>query len=254
MQRAVARPRPARCGGRLARALTCARSPPDRAPGREPAAAAGHRREVGHAARLLPALGARVAGRRSSPTRSCALKREIVLCEECFDLDRRARPARSAATERATRRCSAWSRSPPTSRRSSARGASRGRYHVLGGALSPIDGIGPERAARSPSSRRACARRRREVILATNPNAEGDATAHYLAERLRPLGVRLTRIAYGMPLGGDLEYADHVTSDVAREPPARSTESALARPEARLPPDRPTPVRTRRLPGTPAPG
>jgi recombination protein RecR len=51
----------------------------------------------------------------------------------------------------------------------------------------------------------------REVILATNPNAEGDATAHYVAEQLRPLGVRVTRIAYGMPLGGDLEYADQVT-------------------------------------------
>ena len=51
----------------------------------------------------------------------------------------------------------------------------------------------------------------REVVLATNPNAEGDATAHYLAERLRPMGVRLSRIAYGMPMGGDLEYADHVT-------------------------------------------
>jgi recombination protein RecR len=56
-----------------------------------------------------------------------------------------------------------------------------------------------------------------EVVLATNPNAEGDATAHYLSERLRPLGVRLTRIAYGMPLGGDLEYADHVTVGICIE-------------------------------------
>ena len=54
-------------------------------------------------------------------------------------------------------------------------------------------------------------------MLATNPNAEGDATAHYLCERLRPLGVRLTRIAYGMPLGGDLEYADHVTVGICIE-------------------------------------
>jgi recombination protein RecR len=56
-----------------------------------------------------------------------------------------------------------------------------------------------------------------EVVLATNPNTEGDATAHYLCERLRPLGVRLSRIAYGMPLGGDLEYADHVTVGICIE-------------------------------------
>jgi recombination protein RecR len=54
-------------------------------------------------------------------------------------------------------------------------------------------------------------------VLATNPNAEGDATAHYLSDRLRPLGVKLTRIAYGMPLGGDLEYADHVTVGICIE-------------------------------------
>jgi recombination protein RecR len=87
----------------------------------------------------------------------------------------------------------------------------RGRYHVLGGALSPIDGIGPDQLRIAELVRRVERSGVREVILATNPNVEGDATAHYVAERLRALGVRVTRIASGMPLGGDLEYADQVT-------------------------------------------
>jgi len=82
---------------------------------------------------------------------------------------------------------------------------------VLGGALSPIDGIGPEELRAAELEARVGRGGVREVILATNPTAEGDATAHYLAERLHPSGVRVTRIACGMPLGGDLEYADHVT-------------------------------------------
>jgi recombination protein RecR len=90
-------------------------------------------------------------------------------------------------------------------------GSHRGLYHVLGGALSPIDGMGPDQLRLAELLRRVERRGVREVILATNPNAEGDATAHYIAEQLRPLGVRVTRIAYGMPLGGDLEYADQVT-------------------------------------------
>jgi len=87
----------------------------------------------------------------------------------------------------------------------------QGRYHVLGGALSPIDGIGPGDLRIAELEERVRREDVREVILATNPNAEGDATAHFICERLQPSGVRLTRIAYGMPLGGDLEYADHVT-------------------------------------------
>ena len=86
-----------------------------------------------------------------------------------------------------------------------------GRYHVLGGALSPIDGVGPGELRIADLEARVAGGEIQEVILATNPNAEGDATAHYIGERLKASGVRLTRIAYGMPLGGDLEYADHVT-------------------------------------------
>ena len=90
-------------------------------------------------------------------------------------------------------------------------GGFNGLYHVLGGALAPIDGVGPGDLRLAELEQRVRRDPVREVILATNPNAEGDATAHYIAERLRGSGVRLTRIAYGMPLGGDLEYADHVT-------------------------------------------
>jgi recombination protein RecR len=138
------------------------------------------------------------------------VKREIVLCEVCFDLtdvspcaicrDAKRDPSVLCVVEEPADRA-AIERS----------GGFDGRYHVLGGALSPLDGI-DERALRIAELE---ARMRgggvREVILATNPNAEGDATAHLIAERLAGSGARVTRIAYGMPLGGDLEYADQVT-------------------------------------------
>ena len=87
----------------------------------------------------------------------------------------------------------------------------RGLYHVLGGAISPIDGVGPDELRFTELLRRIEAGEVRELIAATNPNAEGEATALYLAQLVRPLGVRVTRIASGLPVGGDLEYADEVT-------------------------------------------
>jgi recombination protein RecR len=90
-------------------------------------------------------------------------------------------------------------------------GEYRGRYHVLLGALSPLEGIGPDDLKVRELLQRLDAGGAREVILATNPNVEGEATALYLAKLLRPLGVRVTRIARGLPVGGDLEYADQVT-------------------------------------------
>jgi len=112
-------------------------------------------------------------------------------------------------------------------------GEYRGVYHVLGGVISPLDGIGPddlrirelvarvaptngdpERAALYPEGR---IPRVQEVILALNPNVEGDTTAYYLAQLLKPLGVRVTRIARGLPIGGDLEYADEATLSRALE-------------------------------------
>jgi recombination protein RecR len=86
-----------------------------------------------------------------------------------------------------------------------------GRYHVLQGAISPIEGIGPEQLRVKELVRRVGDENVAEVILATNPNIEGEATAMYLARLLQPLGVSVTRPASGLPVGGDLEYADEVT-------------------------------------------
>ena len=96
-------------------------------------------------------------------------------------------------------------------------GEFKGRYHVLLGALSPLDGIGPDDLKVRELLLRLESGEAREVILATNPNVEGEATALYLARLLRPLGVRITRIARGLPVGGDLEYADQVTLSKALE-------------------------------------
>ena len=144
------------------------------------------------------------------------LQRETVVCETCFTLSDRTpcpicdhpdrdrslvcvveEPADMAAIERS--------------------GGFRGLYHVLGGALSPIDGMGPETLRVEELERRVAQDGVKEVVLATNPTAEGDATAHFLADRLRGSSVQVSRIAYGMPLGGDIEYADHVTVSRAIE-------------------------------------
>ncbi len=89
-------------------------------------------------------------------------------------------------------------------------GSYEGLYHVLGGSLSPIDGIGPEELG-IPRLLERLKGPAQEVVLATNPNMEGDATAVYLANLIKPLGIRVTRIARGLPSGSDLEYADEVT-------------------------------------------
>ena len=90
-------------------------------------------------------------------------------------------------------------------------GEFKGRYHVLGGAISPIEGVGPEDLHVHELLARISEDHVQEVIVATNPNIEGEATAMYLARLLQPTGVRVTRIASGLPVGGDLEYADEVT-------------------------------------------
>jgi len=90
-------------------------------------------------------------------------------------------------------------------------GEYRGRYHVLGGRLSPLDGIGPSDLTVAPLVSRVARGDVREVIVATNPKLEGEATALYLQEQLRASGVTVSRLARGLPMGGDLEYADGVT-------------------------------------------
>jgi recombination protein RecR len=87
----------------------------------------------------------------------------------------------------------------------------RGRYHVLGGAISPMEGIGPDDLRVRELLARLSSGEVTETIIATDPNLEGEATATYLARLLRPMGLRVTRLASGLPVGGDLEYADEVT-------------------------------------------
>ena len=96
-------------------------------------------------------------------------------------------------------------------------GGFRGRYHVLHGTLAPLDGVGPDDLRIAELLRRLTDGRVKEVIVTTNPNVEGEATAIYLARLLKPLGVKVTRIAMGVPVGSDLEYADEVTMHKAME-------------------------------------
>ncbi|ORT99091.1 Recombination protein RecR [Anaerovibrio sp. JC8] len=93
----------------------------------------------------------------------------------------------------------------------------KGVYHVLHGALSPLEGVGPENIRIKELINRLQDDRVKEIIMATNPNVEGEATAMYIAKLLKPIGVKVTRIAHGLPVGGDLEYADEVTLSRAME-------------------------------------
>ena len=156
---------------------------------------------------LLGAPDARVSELADAIAR---VKKETVLCASCFDLTDRS-PCEICRDERRERQIVCVVEEPADLAAIERSGRFRGLYHVLGGAFAPIDGVGPAELRIAELEARVAAGGIEEVVLATNPNAEGDATAHFLCERLRASGVRLTRIAYGMPLGGDLEYADHVT-------------------------------------------
>jgi recombination protein RecR len=90
-------------------------------------------------------------------------------------------------------------------------GEFRGRYHVLGGAINPLEGIGPDNLRIRELMARLSTGEVRELILATDPNTEGEATATYLALMVKPMGISVTRLASGLPVGGDLEYADEIT-------------------------------------------
>jgi len=144
------------------------------------------------------------------------LKALIVHCSVCFNVTQED-PCRICRDPRRDRRVLCVVEEPNDLLALERTGEFRGRYHVLLGALSPLDGIGPEdlkvrelliRLEREPFE---------EIIMATNPSVEGEATAIYLAKLLRPLVARITRIARGLPVGGDLEYADEVTLAKALE-------------------------------------
>mgnify|MGYP001819797239 CR=1 FL=1 len=144
------------------------------------------------------------------------LQRDTVVCERCYTLsDRTPCPVCADPQRDASLVCVV--EEPADMAAIERSGGFRGVYHVLGGALSPIDGMGPETLRVGELERRVADASVKEVVIATNPTTEGDATAHFLADRLRGTGARLTRIAYGMPLGGDIEYADHVTVSRAIE-------------------------------------
>jgi recombination protein RecR len=144
------------------------------------------------------------------------LKQDVVLCELCYDLTDRS-PCEICRDERRDRSLLCVVEEPADLAAIERSGRFRGRYHVLGGAFAPIDGVGPDELRIAELEARVKSGEIAEVVLATNPNAEGDATAHFLIDALRPTGVRLSRIAFGMPLGGDLEYADHVTVGMSVE-------------------------------------
>ncbi len=138
------------------------------------------------------------------------LRKDIVLCEQCFDLTQ-VSPCPLCRDPRRDHALLCVVEEPADRAAVESSGGFNGLYHVLGGVLAPIEGVGPGDLRLAELEQRVRRGEVREVILATNPNAEGDATAHYIAERLRASGVRLSRIAYCMPLGGDLDYTDHVT-------------------------------------------
>lgn len=144
------------------------------------------------------------------------LKRETVLCEQCFDLTDQT-PCEICRDSRRDASLLCVVEEPADLAAIEKSGRYRGLYHVLGGAFAPIDGVGPGELRVKELEQRVRAGGIEEIVFATNPNAEGDATAHFLSDRLRGSGVRLTRIAFGMPLGGDLEYADHVTVGICIE-------------------------------------
>ena len=145
-----------------------------------------------------------------------ALKERIVSCSTCFNVTDQD-PCRICSDPARDSRLLCIVEEPNDLLAMERTGEYKGLYHVLLGALSPLEGIGPDDLKVRELLARLEAGGGGEVILATNPNVEGEATALYLAKLLRPLGVRITRIARGLPVGGDLEYADQVTLTKALE-------------------------------------
>lgn len=144
------------------------------------------------------------------------VKEKIRLCSVCMNLTEHD-PCSLCGDARRDAGMVAVVASPPDLYAIERTGGFRGRYHVLHGVLSPLEGIGPDDLRIKELLARVAAGELRELILATSPNVEGEATALYLAKVLRPLGVKVTRIASGLAVGGELEYADGVTISRAFE-------------------------------------
>jgi recombination protein RecR len=138
------------------------------------------------------------------------LKRKVVLCSTCYNITDQSPCSVCLDPQRETTRICVVEE-PLDVVAIERTGQYKGRYHVLHGALSPIEGIGPEELKIGELLRRLEDGGVEEVILATNPNLEGDATALYLTRLIQPSGINVTRLARGLPVGGDLEYADEIT-------------------------------------------
>ncbi|MCH8920817.1 MAG: recombination protein RecR [Chloroflexi bacterium] len=144
------------------------------------------------------------------------VKERIVFCATCQNVTDTS-PCRICDGDRRDRSMVCVVEEPMDTLAVERSGSYQGLYHVLHGAISPMDGIGPEDLKIEELLARLRGDEVSEVILATNPNLEGEATAMYLTRLLRPLGVKVTRLARGLPMGGDLEYADDVTLTRAME-------------------------------------
>lgn len=138
------------------------------------------------------------------------LKRNVVLCAQCFNISDRSPCEICSNPDRDTSRICVVEE-PLDVVALERTGQYKGSYHVLHGAISPIEGIGPDELKIRELLHRIGSTEVEEVILATNPNLEGDATAMYLTRLLQPFGITVTRLARGLPVGGDLEYADEIT-------------------------------------------
>ncbi|MEJ2211921.1 MAG: recombination mediator RecR [Anaerolineae bacterium] len=144
------------------------------------------------------------------------LKQRIVFCRECFNITEQ-NPCAICSDEKRDRSVLCVVEEALDVLAIERTGEYRGLYHVLHGAISPVEGIGPDELRINELMARLKREPVREVLLATNPNLEGEATAMYLARLIQPLGLRVTRLARGLPVGGDLEYADAVTLSRALE-------------------------------------
>lgn len=141
-----------------------------------------------------------------------SIKQNTTLCSVCFNITQKSQPVcEICSNDQRDRRTLCVVEEPMDVLAIENTAGFNGLYHVLHGVLSPIEGIGPEELKISELYLRLEAGEIEEVILATNPSMEGDATAMYLNDRLTPKGVRVTRLARGLPVGGDLEYADQNT-------------------------------------------
>lgn len=144
------------------------------------------------------------------------VKEKIQLCSVCFNLTDR-NPCRICNDSRRSDEVICVVEEPNDLMAIEGAGDFNGKYHVLHGTLSPLEGVGPDDIKAKELMERLGSGKVKEVIMATNPNVEGGATALYLTKLIKPLGVKVTRIAYGIPMGGDIEYTDGATLGKALE-------------------------------------